>query len=265
MHANRKMSCCGRSAIRPLPQVFTLIELLVVISIIAILAGLLLPALSQARQTGYKTQCMNNLRNMVQASFMYTDNYDGFYPLASGYGYVYNWDMKTDWVNGNHEPGLLFAGAHIGAGNSEIFQCPVFRDSAMWSDEFTGYNYNTTYIGRGLGESTDGVYTTPDGYTSPAKNSQVKKPGETIIFGDGEYSSGANKFMRAPKGDGRGASSMNESCKSAGTQGFRHLGATNCGWVDGHCSPTRERHGGGVTDNKRFGFISADDSLYDLE
>ncbi len=57
---------------------FTLIELLVVVAIVAILAGMLLPALNQARNRAKEINCTNRMREISKAVFMYADTYDGY-------------------------------------------------------------------------------------------------------------------------------------------------------------------------------------------
>jgi prepilin-type N-terminal cleavage/methylation domain-containing protein/prepilin-type processing-associated H-X9-DG protein len=64
------------------PKGFTLIELLVVIAIIAILAALLLPALSSAHRRAQAVQCLNNLRQIGQTTYMYASDNDDQLPFA---------------------------------------------------------------------------------------------------------------------------------------------------------------------------------------
>lgn len=71
----------------PFVLVFTLIELLVVISIIAILASLLLPALKKSREKTYEISCANNMRQISSAALMYVGDNDAYLPAPSPTGW----------------------------------------------------------------------------------------------------------------------------------------------------------------------------------
>ena len=257
----RSPSHLPTSAPTTAPRAFTLVELLVVIGIIALLVGILLPTLGRAQALAKSTQCLSNLRQMATAAQAYVGTHRGYYPPARYVAYhgaqthAYGWDLTTISAPGGpaeHLPGLLWESR----GAEGVMQCPAYDRPADGSgDPYTGYNYNTSYIGHGQGEAIE----------RPAKATAVRDPAGTALFGDGQYRDGPNKFMRAPYPNPADA---DFNFRWAGTQAYRHLGRTNVAFCDGHAESWADRFtenaNGAANVGTGTGFLSPDNRLYDL-
>ena len=75
---------------------FTLVELLVVIAIIALLMGILMPALSRVRQIAFRLICGTNLSGIGKAMLIYSNDYEDEFPKAGG-----RRNLWTDSLGGN--------------------------------------------------------------------------------------------------------------------------------------------------------------------
>lgn len=252
-------------------RAFTLIELLVVIAIIALLLAIVLPSLQKVKEQGRSVCCKNNLRQMSLAAVWYVGEHNGYYPIAhysaqssSGSAsvsasvwdngdsggatptmYQYNWDYTTirQADQTRIEAGVLWQGETA----DKVNLCPSYKPARDGSDPFSGYNYNTSFIGHGENERYDyrnfsgsvKAHPTRSGeyIVMPVKASEVRSPGDCVLFGEGQYAGGANKFMRSPiiwEGD------VDWTLRPGGTQGFRHNQRTNIAWADGHVTDTKD-------------------------
>ena len=169
---------------------FTLIELLVVIAIIAILAGMLLPALSKAKEKGQQIACLNNLRQISLFMQFYTDDSNDVFPAHrnAGLNTADAGPSLTNWWGTAIVP--------YASGQSNLFHCPAIkgkrRDNGIsWEWKFdchqVGYGMNAFFLGI---HPYSGGSVTIGGIEFVSlpwfKRSAIVSPTENIVVGDGQ-------------------------------------------------------------------------------
>ena len=145
---------------------FTLIELLVVIAIIAILAAILFPVFARAREKARQTSCLSNLKQIMLATLMYTNDYDERLPTAGSFqegpaprfndsrGGWWDWPVLI-------EPYTM---------NRQIYTCPSYPDDGATHSSGTEHPYYVSYT---KNTSVGGI-----------RLAQVTRPSETVAHMD---------------------------------------------------------------------------------
>ena len=157
---------------------FTLIELLIVIAIIAILAGMLLPALNQAKLTAKSINCLSNLKTTMSIQQLYGNDYDGW--VLPGYNSDYNeWgpcDISVFRPSGK-VPNNIYHAAMVFYGYRKSSDKTFFCESMMARVSTTDIS-NYTYYSFGYG--------LVDYQVTPSSN-DFKRHGGTIRYCNGTY------------------------------------------------------------------------------
>ncbi len=216
---------------------FTLIELLVVISIIAVLAALLLPALNKAKEQGRSALCKSNMRQLTLGILLYTDENDLWFPWPGDV----NTDRDPDWVWGgqptiNPNNPVSWAAPDFGfradAGAVYTYvttQSRISKTSYNKSKMTNGYPvYRCPSTGK-LGESLR-VNFSMNGWLNPGKpgatpkgvlQTAVVNPVEKVLLVNEDPTTMKNASFYPGGSSGSGNFTM-------------HNGRVNVGFIDGH-------------------------------
>jgi prepilin-type processing-associated H-X9-DG protein/prepilin-type N-terminal cleavage/methylation domain-containing protein len=232
-------------------RAFTLVELLVVIGIIAILIGLLIPALGIARQQAQSTQCQSNLRQIVTACINYAQDWKGYWPPASVD--IVRFDLNR-WHGTRQSRNDPFdsSGSCLRPylSQSAIRACPTFEPSITsgplaYEASAGGYGYNDHFLGTGAGLPSQPAALPPTQWDQtignvPAKMNMVRRSSAKIAFADAAMGQVSNQVIEYSFAEPPLEILFIDPVTgpvyypASPSIHFRHRGKANIAWADGH-------------------------------
>lgn len=214
-------------------RAFTLIELLVVISIIAVLAAMLLPAISMVRDAARGVVCSNNMRQLGMAVAQYTGENQGILPPGWVQGTENIWDRfsPTDWLSetfaGQYLDGVIVsAGRVISDKPNKLVRCP--KSNALMS-------FNWYPVSYGANKNLLPYIDSSDDWSQVVSISAIRIATTTAMIAESNDSRWHPDFANNPAFDDRGLV-YGGSGPDYRTWAGRHRRGANVCFADGHVS-----------------------------
>ncbi len=198
---------------RHLKRAFTLVELLVVIGIIAVLVGILLPALNSARQAAQSVQCLSNLRSCGQILYMYATGNKGYFPMMSLQS-PQNIPRNLNSVS-TTDSGVMFKYPDVKAALARIAN----PGSDPYSPSFTAGGMKVFYCPSGSfwdAETQANVSHNPDDFMKDSATDPVTGALTYWYFGDPDINYPANHYPGPFGGTLAGLAACHRACRIPG-------------------------------------------------